>query len=144
MEASYVLAELGCPPDEPTLDAAATLIWNTQRADGRFAPVRKAAYSPAIRSMRQRRCVTWASRLIRDWKNLHDHLLEAQYVDGGWRCNKFFYGRGPETGFEPGPTLTALDAFLYAICQYTPRHRRHIPAPALGNPMRRSARAIAA
>jgi len=25
------------------------------------------------------------------------HLLDTQSTDGGWRCNKFSFGRGPET-----------------------------------------------
>ena len=40
------------------------------------------------------------------------HLLETQHDDGGWRCNKFSYGRGPETEFSnPGVTLWVLDVF---------------------------------
>jgi hypothetical protein len=43
-----------------------------------------------------------------------DHLLETQYEDGGWRCNKFIYGRGPETRFSnPGVTLPVLDVFRF-------------------------------
>ncbi|MEL7603523.1 MAG: prenyltransferase, partial [Bacillota bacterium] len=43
-----------------------------------------------------------------------DHLLATRHTDGGWRCNKFSYGRGPETvSSNPGPTLTALDAFRF-------------------------------
>lgn len=26
------------------------------------------------------------------------YLLNIQQTDGGWRCNKFSFGRGPETG----------------------------------------------
>ena len=38
--------------------------------------------------------------------------MDTQYHDGGWRCNKFSFGRGPETAYSnPGPTLAALDAF---------------------------------
>jgi hypothetical protein len=43
-----------------------------------------------------------------------EHLLNTQYQDGGWRCNSFKYGRGPETEYSnPFPTLIALDAFRY-------------------------------
>jgi len=35
--------------------------------------------------------------------------------DGGWRCSKFPFGRGPETEFSnPGVTLGVLDAFRYS------------------------------
>lgn len=42
------------------------------------------------------------------------HFLDTQYRDGGWRCNKFSFGRGPETEFSnPNPTLVVLDCFRY-------------------------------
>jgi hypothetical protein len=41
-----------------------------------------------------------------------EHFFNLQYTDGGWRCNKFSYGHGPETECSnPFPTLTALNAF---------------------------------
>ena len=43
------------------------------------------------------------------------YFLASQYSDGGWRCNKFSFGRGPETDYSnPYPTLIALDAFRYS------------------------------
>lgn len=39
---------------------------------------------------------------------------QIRHEDGGWRCTKFSYGRGPETACSnPGPTLTALNAFRF-------------------------------
>ena len=36
-------------------------------------------------------------------------------MDGGWRCNKFSFGRGPETEHSnPFPTLAILDAFRFS------------------------------
>jgi hypothetical protein len=41
-------------------------------------------------------------------------LIKIQHADGGWRCNKFSFGKGPETEYSnPGPTLLALDAFRF-------------------------------
>lgn len=43
------------------------------------------------------------------------HLLYTQYRDGGWRCEKYFFGRGPETKYSnPHPTLTALSTFCFS------------------------------
>jgi hypothetical protein len=43
------------------------------------------------------------------------HLLNTQYTDGGWRCNKFSFGHGPETEHSnPMPALTALNAFRFS------------------------------
>ena len=40
--------------------------------------------------------------------------MDIQYTDGGWRCNKFSFGRGPETELSnPFPTLIALNAFRF-------------------------------
>lgn len=42
------------------------------------------------------------------------HLLQIQHTDGGWRCNTYKYGRGPEAVYSnPGPTLFVLDAFRF-------------------------------
>ena len=41
--------------------------------------------------------------------------MEIQQDDGGWQCNKYSFGRGPDTNHSnPGPTLEALDAFRYS------------------------------
>ena len=43
-----------------------------------------------------------------------EHFLETQYTDGGWRCKKFSFGRGPETEYStPMTTLTTLNAFRF-------------------------------
>ena len=43
------------------------------------------------------------------------YLLDIQYKDGGWRCNKFSFGHGEETEYSnPQPTLNALDAFRFS------------------------------
>ena len=43
------------------------------------------------------------------------HLLDIQYKDGGWRCKKFSFGRGPETEYSnPFPTLNALNVFRFS------------------------------
>jgi len=43
------------------------------------------------------------------------YFLDTPYTDGGWRCNKFSYGRGPETEYSnPLPTLNVLDAFRFS------------------------------
>lgn len=116
LEAAYLLAELGCPPDDPTLDGAAALIWSARRADGRFAPVPKSTVFPCqtIHAAKTLCYLGLASDPRLD--KTFSHLLETQHADGGWRCNKFFFGRGPETdASNPGPTLTVLDAFRFTL-----------------------------
>jgi hypothetical protein len=114
LEAAYLLAELGLSPDDPMLGGAAALIWGAQRGDGRFQPVPKSTVFPcqtihAVKTL----CYLGFSPDARLQKTF-EHLLESRHDDGGWRCRKFFFGHGPETeASNPGPTLTALDAFRF-------------------------------
>lgn len=112
LESAYMLTELGLDIAHPMLAGAAALIWQAQRSDGRFSLVPKSSIFPcqtihAAKTL----CALGFARDSRIQKTL-SHLLDTQYEDGGWRCNKFFFGHGPETeASNPGPTLTALDVF---------------------------------
>ena len=112
LEAAYLLAELGLDLSHPALEGASSLLWQAQRADGRFSLVPKSSIFPchtihAAKTL----CALGFADDARLQATL-THLLETQYGDGGWRCNKFFFGHGPETeASNPGPTLAALDAF---------------------------------
>lgn len=99
---------------EPVLKETADLILSSWREDGRFKLSPQGAIYPChtINAARTLCHLGYASdsRL----KRTFDHLWEIQHSDGGWRCNKFSFGRGPETEFaNPGPTLAALDAFRF-------------------------------
>lgn len=112
LEAAYTLAELGLDVSHPALAGASALIWQAQRPDGRFSLVPKSSIFPCqtIHAAKTLCALGFAndSRL----QPTLAHLLDTQYGDGGWRCNKFFFGHGPETeASNPGPTLTALDVF---------------------------------
>ncbi|MDF2989460.1 MAG: hypothetical protein K0R50_4970 [Eubacterium sp.] len=114
LNCAFMLSELGMDCSEPVLMETADLILSTWREDGRFKLSPQGAIYPChtINSARTLCHLGYASdsRL----KRTFDHLLEIQHSDGGWRCNKFSFGRGPETEFSnPGPTLTALDAFRF-------------------------------
>lgn len=44
-----------------------------------------------------------------------DYFISTQQEDRGWKCNKYSFGRGPETEHStPMTTLTLLDAFRYS------------------------------
>lgn len=63
----------------------------------------------------QRFCAKWAMLQTTECRERFDICSEIQYEDGGWRCNKFSFGRGPETErSNPHPTLTALNAFRFS------------------------------
>jgi hypothetical protein len=111
---ALLLSELGMDPSEPVLKETADLIFSTWREDGRFKLSPQGAIYPChtINAADVLCHLGYASdaRLQKTFK----YLLEIQYRDGGWRCNKFSFGRGPETEFSnPGTTLTALNAFRF-------------------------------
>lgn len=114
LNCAYMLIEMGMDCSEPVLKETADLILRSCREDGRFKLSPQGAIYPChtINAVRTLCHLGYASdiRLTRTF----EHLLEIQHSDGGWRCNKFSFGRGSETEFSnPGPTLTALDAFRF-------------------------------
>lgn len=114
LDCALMLSELGMDRSEPVLEETAQLILSSWKEDGRFKLYPQGGIYPCqtINAARTLCHLGYAtdSRLERTF----EHLLEIQHIDGGWRCSKFFFGRGPETEFSnPGPTLTALDAFRF-------------------------------
>ena len=114
LDCAYMLSELGMDRSEPILQETAALILSAWRDDGRFKLSPQGAIYPChtINAARMLCYLGYASdpRLQKTF----DHLIDIQHSDGGWRCNKFSFGRGPETEFSnPGPTLAALDAFRF-------------------------------
>jgi len=116
LEASYLLMELGADleHEEEALAGASSLIWNAWREDGRFQLVPKSTIFPCQTIYAARTLCALGYMADARLQRTFAHLLEIQHGDGGWRCKKFFFGHGPETEFSnPGPTLTALDAFRF-------------------------------
>ncbi|WP_418971179.1 prenyltransferase [Allofournierella sp.] len=115
LECVDYLLELGLSPADLPLPTAAQLILGAWRPDGRFRVYPQGAIYP---------CQTiWAALTLCRLGYAGDERLQAtfrqlladRWADGGWRCNKFSYGRGPETeASNPHPTLLALDLFRYA------------------------------
>lgn len=114
LNCAYMLSELEMDMSDPLLKETADLILSSWREDGRFRLSPQGAIYPC-QTINAARTLCHLG-LASDYrlKKTFDHLLETQHSDGGWRCNKFSFGRGPETEFSnPGPTLTALDAFRH-------------------------------
>lgn len=115
MESVLLLLELGVEPTDHLLKEAAELFFSTWLEDGRFKMYPKGSIYPCqtIHAANALCHMGYASdaRLQKTFQ----HLLDIQYTDGGWRCNKFSFGRGPETEYSnPFPTLTALNAFRFS------------------------------
>lgn len=115
LECVKYLMELGMEPTEPLLKECADLIFTSWREDGSFKLYPQGSVYPCqiVKAAEVLCQMGYASddRLQKTFR----HLLDSQYSDGGWRCNKFYFGRGPETEYSnPFPTLNALNAFRFS------------------------------
>lgn len=115
IESVLMLSDLGMGADHPILRGAARQILSCWHDDGRFRAVPGGAIYPCHTTAAARALCRLGyardSRIERTFQN----LVDTAHVDGGWRCSKFMFGRGPETeSSNPGPTLNALDAFRFS------------------------------
>lgn len=111
LEAPALLVELGVDSSDEAMEGAADLLLGAWREDGRFRLSPRGSIYPChtINAVRVLSLMGYSSD-ARVAVSVQ-HLLGSLHDDGGWRCRKFSYGRGPETEFSnPGPTLAALDA----------------------------------
>jgi len=122
LECAYILPELGMEPSHPVLRETADLIFAARREDGRFKLFPKGAIYPCHTINAARTLCYLGHASDPRLQKTFEHLLAIRHSDGGWRCNKFSFGRGPETEFSnPGPTLAALDAFRFTgLCDNSP------------------------
>lgn len=114
LDSVMYLVELGMEATDPLMKEAAQLIFSAWQEDGCFKLYPQGAVYPCqtINAANVLCHMGYASdtRLQKTF----EHLFDSQYTDGGWRCNKFSYGRGPETAYSnPLPTLTALNALRF-------------------------------
>jgi hypothetical protein len=114
-QSALMLLELGMDPGNPILVKVAELFFAIHRDDGRFKLYPNGGIYP---------CHTaYAAGLLcrmgyaadeRIQKTLR-YFLDTPYTDGGWRCNKFSFGKGQQTEHSnPLPTLNALDTFRFS------------------------------
>lgn len=114
LESVYYLSELGMSNSDSILKKAAELILSVQKEDGRFkvSPIGSIYPCHTINAVRALCYLGYANDKNVD--KSFEYLFKIQHNDGGWRCKKFSFGKGPETNFSnPGPTLSALDAFRF-------------------------------
>ncbi len=115
LESVLYLLELGMESSDPLLQEAAQLIFSNWREDGRFKLSPQGAIYPCHTVLAAEVLCRMGYASDVRLKKTFEHLLHIQHSDGGWRCNKFSFGRGPETEFSnPLPTLTALNAFRFS------------------------------
>lgn len=111
-DVGIILHELGYKKKERVIQNIAETIFRTWHDDGRFKVAPTGAIYPCHTIGCTRVLCYLGYAKDKRIKRTFQHLMEIQQDDGGWKCNKFIFGRGPETNHSnPGPTLEALDAF---------------------------------
>jgi hypothetical protein len=115
LECVRYLLELGMELENPLLKECADIIFSTWREDGSFKVYPQGSVYPChIAAAVDVLCQMGYVQDERVQITLQ-HLMNIQYGDGGWRCNKFSFGKGPETEYSnPFPILTILSAFRYS------------------------------
>ena len=115
IECVQYLMELGVDATDSILMECARILFRVWREDGRFQVYPKGVIYPCQTiHVVSTLCSMGFVNDPRIQKSL-EYLVETQYSDGGWRCNKFSYGHGPETEYSnPFPTLIALNAFRFS------------------------------
>ena len=109
-----ILHELRVARTHEAVHGALQLILQAWREDGRFRLAPGGALYPCGTADAARVLGRFGYAREPRLQRTFVHLLETQHHDGGWRCNKLVFGRGPETEFSnPGVTLLALDAFRF-------------------------------
>lgn len=109
-----ILHELGVGRTHEAVRGAIRLILDAWRDDGRYRLAPSGALYPCSTAASARVLCRFGYAKDHRLQRTFAHLLDIQHNDGGWRCKKFPYGRGPETEFSnPGVTLVVLDAFRF-------------------------------
>jgi len=109
-----ILHELRVARTHEAVNGGLQLILQAWREDGRFRLAPSGALYPCGTADAARVLCRFGYARDPRLQRTFAHLLETQHHDGGWRCNKLVFGRGPETEFSnPGVTLLALDAFRF-------------------------------
>lgn len=114
LSSTLLLLELGMNPTEPLLKEMTNLIFDSWQTDGRFKLYPNGTIYPCHTINATNVICHLGYATDKRIQKTFDHLFEIQHSDGGWRCRKFIFGKGPETEFSnPGPTLMALDAYRF-------------------------------
>jgi hypothetical protein len=122
-DVAIMLTELGFTKRDIIIQDIADLIFGTWRPDGRFRVSPSGAIYPC-QTIGAARILCYLGYSEDDRiKKTFEYLLNTQQKDGGWICNKFSFGKGPETKYSnPGPTLEALDAFRHSDIKSMEKH----------------------
>lgn len=115
LESVLYLLELGVSPKEPILQRVAELIFSNWKEDGRIRISPTGAIYPCQTALAVKvLCYMGYSNDDRIGKSF-SYFLDIQEEDGGWKCNKYSFGKGEETKYStPYTTLVVLDLLRFS------------------------------
>ncbi|MGC4017860.1 MAG: prenyltransferase [Muricomes sp.] len=115
LESALYLLELGVSPADEILKNVAELIFSNWKSDGRIKMSPTGGIYPCHTALAAKTlcCMGYSSddRIEKSFL----YFLETQQEDGGWKCEKYSFGKGEETKYStPYTTLVTLDLFRYS------------------------------
>ena len=114
-DCALMLLELGMNSADPILKAVADLFLDAWKPDGRFKLYPTGGILPCHTARAAYVLCHMGYQSDERIQKTYQYFLDTPYLDGGWRCNKFSFGRGPETEHSnPFPTLSILSAFSFS------------------------------
>ncbi len=109
-----ILHELKAARTHEAIRGALDLVNRAWRPDGRYRLAPGGAIYPCATAAAARVLCRFGQARDPRLQQTLVHFLDTQHDDGGWRCNKYPFGRGPDTRFSnPGVTLCVLDVFRF-------------------------------
>lgn len=115
LESALYLLELGVPADDEILKGVADLIFENWKEDGKIRTSPSGGIYPCQTALAVKvLCCLGYSDDDRVKKSF-SYFLDTQQQDGGWKCNKYSFGKGEETEHStPYTTLVVLDLLRYS------------------------------
>lgn len=119
LESCLYLLELGVPTDNEVLGKITELIFSTWKEDGRFKLSPHGAIYPC-QTARALNTLCYLNQYNDSRiKKTFEYFYNTQESDGGWKCNKYSFGKGEETNYStPFTTLLVLDSLRYSELFY--------------------------
>lgn len=114
LDCIHYLLELSLTKEDQILQEAAAQIFSMQKEDGRFKISPTGGIYPCHTALAWNAVCNIGYADDPRARKTRQYFLDTQQSDGGWKCNKYSFGRGPETEYStPLTTLTVLDAMRF-------------------------------
>lgn len=123
LESALYLLELGVSPDDEVLKNVAALIFCNWKKDGRIKISPTGGIYPCQTALAVNVLCRMGYAEDDRLQKSFAYFLETQQEGGGWKCNKYSFGRGEETAYAtPYTTLVVLDLLRYSsYCNHDAR-----------------------